>query len=499
MLGTGFKFPRPSHLRPRAAGAAPAAPLLRDMRVIGIGDSLTAGAPNRNYRQWLGLVTNGRLYFPPGSNLGVGGNTMPQMDARIDQALKQMPALALFNGGTNDLSGYSLQQMKDNHHTIVNKLKAINCMVARFTIPKSTAILGSQETQRVAFNDYLKTLTDILLIDLENVFPNPADASMLYDGTHPTAKAAFLMAQAAAAVVMPFIESRSILFADSADATARGNVDAEWDFAGTTGTKTGTNPPTGTVATGWVANNTGAVTGVTIVASKITDTDGRPGQRLVITGTAGLEGVIRLSNSITWSSVSNAYMTGWVKAKVTASDGVSVPVGCKAFYGALGSFADFGSSNPDAQSGSLNHVIDGILRLRPKGVGGAASTGATLEYGVRVLAGNVDIQIDLFASGSTFAELTAYGQPVNITTESAPAITGTGTVGQTLTLGTGTWAGGALSYAYQWRRGGVDIAGATARTYVLQAGDSGASVTCFMTVTNANGSATFLSNAITVA
>lgn len=77
--------------------------------------------------------------------------------------------------------------------------------------------------------------------------------------------------------------------------------------------------------------------------------------------------------------------------------------------------------------------------------------------------------------------------PVNTV---APAITGTATEGQTLTRTLGTWTGYApITYATQWQRGGVDIAGATGATHVLTAADVGSTITVRVTATNAGGSA----------
>ncbi len=65
-----------------------------------------------------------------------------------------------------------------------------------------------------------------------------------------------------------------------------------------------------------------------------------------------------------------------------------------------------------------------------------------------------------------------------------PAITGTTTQGQTLTCSTGTWSNTPDAYAYQWNRSGSPIAGATASTRVLAAGDVGATLTCTVKATN---------------
>lgn len=70
---------------------------------------------------------------------------------------------------------------------------------------------------------------------------------------------------------------------------------------------------------------------------------------------------------------------------------------------------------------------------------------------------------------------------------SKPTISGTATVGQTLTASLGGW-GFAQTYAFQWKRDGTNISGATNRTYVLQAGDSGKTVTVTVTATNDKGS-----------
>jgi len=65
-----------------------------------------------------------------------------------------------------------------------------------------------------------------------------------------------------------------------------------------------------------------------------------------------------------------------------------------------------------------------------------------------------------------------------------PAITGTETQGQTLTCSSGTWTR-SPTFAYQWKRNGVPIDGATASTRVLAAGDVGAVMTCTVQATNA--------------
>jgi hypothetical protein len=76
------------------------------------------------------------------------------------------------------------------------------------------------------------------------------------------------------------------------------------------------------------------------------------------------------------------------------------------------------------------------------------------------------------------------GAPTN---RDVPHVTGNGAVGETLNCTMGNWNGEPTSYAYAWKRDGTaDIA--TGANYVVVAEDSGHSLTCVVTATNAAGS-----------
>lgn len=87
----------------------------------------------------------------------------------------------------------------------------------------------------------------------------------------------------------------------------------------------------------------------------------------------------------------------------------------------------------------------------------------------------------------------------------APAITGTTTMGSTLTCSTGTWVGdgnsysressNGITYSYQWKRGVTNI-GANQNTYVTVVGDHESSISCVVTGTNSLGNSTAISNVI---
>ncbi len=76
-----------------------------------------------------------------------------------------------------------------------------------------------------------------------------------------------------------------------------------------------------------------------------------------------------------------------------------------------------------------------------------------------------------------------------------PAITGTATEGETLSVSNGTWSNTPDAYSYQWNRNGVAIPGATANEYELVEADVGAVITCTVKATNLGVSAVAVSAA----
>lgn len=121
-------------------------------------------------------------------------------------------------------------------------------------------------------------------------------------------------------------------------------------------------------------------------------------------------------------------------------------------------------------------------------------TNAVLEVINRGKAGNLT---PLAMGNAITAELSKIFPPVNT---SAPVVSGTGTVGSTLSCDLGNWTYVPTSFAYQWLRSGTTvIPGATTATHVLVAADSGQGVSCRLTATNAAGSTPVTSNSIAVA
>jgi hypothetical protein len=101
------------------------------------------------------------------------------------------------------------------------------------------------------------------------------------------------------------------------------------------------------------------------------------------------------------------------------------------------------------------------------------------------------------SASATSNSITGTGvAPVNTV---SPVISGTPTVGQTLSSTTGTWTGNPTpTYTYQWKRNGSNIASATSSTYTLVQDDATFAITCAVTGTNVAGAAEATSNSLTI-
>ena len=79
-----------------------------------------------------------------------------------------------------------------------------------------------------------------------------------------------------------------------------------------------------------------------------------------------------------------------------------------------------------------------------------------------------------------------------------PVVSGSTSVGSTLTCTKGNWRNSPDAYAYAWKRDGMVSIGTNADTYKIVVGDSGKSINCGVTATNGAGSASAASNAIAI-
>ena len=84
------------------------------------------------------------------------------------------------------------------------------------------------------------------------------------------------------------------------------------------------------------------------------------------------------------------------------------------------------------------------------------------------------------------------GLPGALPVNTAPAvISGTPSVGQTLSVSNGTWTGNPAptTFTYEWRVDGTAVTGATSSTYVVQGTDIGFLINAVVTAQNSLGNA----------
>lgn len=132
----------------------------------------------------------------------------------------------------------------------------------------------------------------------------------------------------------------------------------------------------------------------------------------------------------------------------------------------------------------------------------AAATAATYTITTADLGKRLSCRVTATDGGGSTSYTTpavtvaAGGGPTNTV---PPRINGTASVGGTLTCVEGAWSGTGIDYAYQWRRDGSAIPGATARTYTVVAADRSAALTCTVTASDATGSTSRTSDPVAVA
>jgi hypothetical protein len=147
--------------------------------------------------------------------------------------------------------------------------------------------------------------------------------------------------------------------------------------------------------------------------------------------------------------------------------------------------------------GSDTATHDATLKTAPAGLqpGNRANTKFTNDVLLIVNQGKAGNLTTAQMSAAITSGLAGFVPPVNTT---APAVTGTPSVGSNLTCSNGTWNGAPTTYTYQWLRGGATIAGATSAVHACVGADSGTTLTCRVTAENKAGSTSALSNGVAV-
>ena len=226
------------------------------------------------------------------------------------------------------------------------------------------------------------------------------------------------------------------------------------------------------------------------------------------TATAASSGSSVISSTITGSSTA-AGLSAWA---FTGSGGIGTPVTFVSQSALTQSLTRVQSNSRVITAwAEWNAINDTTITTVPVGATqrvaqfvSSETTFFVLEWGNQGAAGTTSYGIANFTGTPKFSGILVEikgtaGVAVAPSNSITPVITTDGTpqTGEIITCSTGTWSGDpTITYAYQWKRGGVDISGATSSSYTLGALDVGASVLCAVTATNSAGNASVNSNTI---
>lgn len=173
-----------------------------------------------------------------------------------------------------------------------------------------------------------------------------------------------------------------------------------------------------------------------------------------------------------------------------------------------GSTKEFIPGMIDSGSGSieLHYVPGGADEARILGMLGAVQTcrvvfpgGAMASFSAFFTDFSPDSPLDGIMVAAVKYKITgqvtmaAAVAPVNTQLPAISGSDGTPSSGDTLTAFNGIWSGEPTTFAYQWKKDGTNIGGATSKTYLVAGGDSTHAITVAVTASNTAGSATAVS------
>ena len=182
----------------------------------------------------------------------------------------------------------------------------------------------------------------------------------------------------------------------------------------------------------------------------------------------------------TYSTKPDAPTIGAATATSTTTATVSYTAPAKDGGATITSYT--ATSSPGSITGTLTQAGSGTITVSGLTTGTAYTFTVTATNSV----GTSD-------ASSASNSITTYLAPANTV---APVVSGTATVGQTLSSTTGTWNGiPTPTFGYQWQRAGSNISGATSSTYTLVEADYANTIRCVVTATNAVSAVSANSNA----
>lgn len=255
------------------------------------------------YFTWLNVFCNGA--FTCIGNYGVSGNTTTQMLARIETAAAAGASWVFVQGGVNDLSTATADQIITNLKAICARFVQTGAKVVLCGISPYTGYAGGYTTilaVNKAMREYCNVTPNITFVDVYSSLVNPTDTTgalatgMSDDALHPSSKGARAYGLAIANAISGQYTNTNLLVSSAADAYVIDNTSKQILtnplMSGTTGTISGTGA-SGTLATSWTGGvATGTATAVFTAGVARSDGIGVD-QQIVISG-AGAGAVVNI-------------------------------------------------------------------------------------------------------------------------------------------------------------------------------------------------------------
>lgn len=415
----------------QGGGVAPISLFTSQQPFCEIGDSRDAFGVMRSLAQWVNVHSGGRLAMGPGSNQGIASATMDDLytgavgGRGIAVILATRAKIWHLNGGINDLgagaTGATCLTRRKRFRDAIWAQDPTARIIETTVFPNVTIAGGSgaEYNEWVIFTAGLMALqgTDprLTIVDVHTGYDN---ATMNFDGLHPNAKGARFVGSRIATAVIALYDPT---FNPVTDFDV-GNVFPDTAMNGSAAA--GLNC-TGNVPTNYTL--TGAAFGITPAASVASQTlayNGVPYQctTIDVVGTASGAGTWTMSHLVTGANTGlttffrGLNMESGAIISVTATDGVSDPVGFYAFGGQWGSNGAWLSTSNDASGGLSPAKIDPTFVRSTNGYPTADLTTQSYSWIAAFIAGAVDVRIKI--AHPTFRkaprELVAYGTPTKV-------------------------------------------------------------------------------------
>lgn len=192
------------------------------------------------------------------------------------------------------------------------------------------------------------------------------------------------------------------------------------------------------------------------------------------------------ANGFKVSALQNLLLQAGYSVKASGNYDAATVAAVKKFQSAKGLESD-GEAGPktlaalfaELKSGSTATHRVAALHALLTGIGYRTDSGTT--FGSTTVASVKSFQSVAGLSASGTVTTNTWSALFMAVVPGTPTVTGTATIGQTLTASAGSWGPGTVTLAYQWYRDSAAISGATKNSYTVTADDAGAEITVRVT------------------